>query len=110
MGRHRNAPAVAALRGCSYVPPGGLWPEITPPAAGELCEEQRLDHHRHHARRGDQGADIDIIELLQLHAVDGDDFPWPVELAVHDPAKSLADVAVDHQEEELDLVLERLEG
>src|SRR6202035_5460055 len=76
---------------------------------GELCEEQRLDHHRHDAWRGDQRADIDIIELLQLHAVDGDDFPWPVELAVHEPAKSLADVAVDHQQQELDLVPERRE-
>src|ERR1700730_11102882 len=82
-----------------------------PACAGHdsLCEEQRLDDHRHDARRGNQRTDIDIIELLQLHAVDGEDFPWPVELAVHEPAKSLADVAVYHQEQERDLVLERLE-
>ncbi len=36
-------------------------------------EQQRLDDQWHDIRRPDHGADIDIIEILQLQAVDGDD-------------------------------------
>ena len=39
---------------------------------GALLEQQRLDDDRHHIGDLDHAADVDIVELLELHAVDGD--------------------------------------
>src|SRR6516225_4855846 len=40
---------------------------------GARRKDQRFYHHRHRARIGQHGADVDVIELLELEAVHGDD-------------------------------------
>jgi hypothetical protein len=35
-------------------------------------EQQRFDDHRHHVGDVDDPPDVDIVELPELHAVDGD--------------------------------------
>src|SRR6202034_4290929 len=79
--------------------------EITPASVGELCKQQRLDYHRHHAGWRDQFADVDEIELLQFHAVDGNELAGPIQFAMQQAAESLADIAVDHQEQQLDALM-----
>src|SRR5438067_1286394 len=43
-------------------------------AARVLAEHERLDGHRHRVGRQPDFAEIDIVEIPQHHAVDGQDF------------------------------------
>src|SRR5439155_23535141 len=47
-------------------------PAYVPGPCASLFEEQRLDDDRHHIGGLDHAADVDIVELLELHAVDRD--------------------------------------
>jgi hypothetical protein len=42
------------------------------PVSSMRRKEQRLDHHRHHPGGLERRADVDVIELAQLDAVDRD--------------------------------------
>ncbi len=71
------------------------------PRRAKACgsgKQQRLDHDGHHAGRRDRFADIDVIEVLELHAVDRRrDRPSSPSSSARIRPSVLADIAVDHQ-------------
>src|SRR5262249_9741953 len=70
----------------SFAPSLGLW------RAG-LLEQQRLDDDRYHVGELDDAPDVDVIEFLELHAVNRDHVGHGRDLVADDAAEALADVA-----------------
>src|SRR3954454_18293673 len=67
--------------------------------AGARGEDQRLYHHRHRTRSGQHGADVDVIEILQLKAIDGNDRIIDLHLLRKVNAHEAADVSVAGEHE-----------
>ena len=76
---------------------------VVEPLAGAriVGEHQRLDGHRHSARRQADLAEIDIVEIPQHHAVYHQHTDWYFQLVLKDMAKRLRDIAVEHDEQRL---------
>ena len=68
---------------------------------GARRKDQRLDHHRHRAGRRQHGADVDVVELLELEAVDRDDRVVDLHLLAQVNAHQAADVAVAGQHQRM---------
>src|SRR3981081_245424 len=64
-----------------------------------LFEQQRLDDDRHHVGELDHVADVDIVEFLELHAVDCDHVSRGRDLVPDDAAEAFSHVAVDQEAE-----------
>src|SRR5262249_27684280 len=62
-----------------------------------LFEQQRLDDDRYHVGELDDAPDVDVIEFLELHAVDRDHVGGGRDLVQDDAAEALAHIAVDQQ-------------
>src|SRR2546429_4400653 len=71
-----------------------------------LLEQQRLDDDRYHVGEFDDAPDVDVIEFLELHAVNRNDVGRGRDLVADDAAEALADVAVD-QEHQRHVLLQR---
>src|SRR5262245_14799197 len=94
-------PARAAPARSTSIATAGFPDGVPATAPALLRKQQRLDHHRHDTGRIEQFADIDIVELAQLHAVDRNELAVQVQLLLDDAAKPAPDVAVDHQYKQL---------
>src|SRR3954466_16033262 len=66
-------------------------------AARVFAEQQRLDRDRHGERRHADAAEIDVVEVAQHHAVDGQDLALDQQLLAQDRPERLGDVAVEHE-------------
>src|SRR5579859_7207828 len=64
-------------------------------------KQQRLDNNRNNAGRVDELADVDEVELLQANAVDRHKLAFVAKLLVNDAAEATADIAVDHEDEQI---------
>src|SRR5215471_1433817 len=71
-----------------------------------LLEQQRLDDDRYHVGEFDDAPDVDVIEFLELHAVNRDHVSRGGDLVADDAAEALADIAVD-QEHQRHVLLQR---
>src|SRR6478672_8778742 len=66
-------------------------------AARVFAEQQRLDRDRHGERRHPDAAEIDVVEIAQHHAVDGQDLALDQQFLAQNRPKRLGDVAVEHE-------------
>src|SRR3954469_14789540 len=66
-------------------------------AARVFAEQQRLDRNRHGERRHADTAKIDVVEVAQHHAVDGQDLALDQQFLAQDRPERLGDVAVEHE-------------
>src|SRR5262245_5312619 len=62
-----------------------------------LFEQQRFDEDWYHVGELDDAPDVDVIEFLELHAVNRDHVGGGRDLVQDDAAEALAHVAVDEQ-------------
>src|SRR5262249_17744394 len=69
--------------------------------AGILAEQQRLERHRHGVGRHADAAEVDVVEVAQDNAVDGEHLALDVELLAQYGAERLRDVAVEHDVDRL---------
>src|SRR5580700_2961750 len=70
---------------------------LRPPILAETGagrKNQRLNDDRHRARSVEDGADVDVVELLEFEAVDRDDRIFDLQLLAVMDADQSADVAV----------------
>lgn len=74
---------------------------VRPARARVLAEYQRLDGHRHRVGRQPDLAEVDVVEIAQDHAVDGEDFALDQQFLAQDGAQGLRHVAVEHEVERL---------
>ncbi len=63
---------------------------MRPAAARVLAEHQRLDGHRHGVGRHPDLAEIDVVEVAQHDAVDGENFALDQQLLAQDRAQVCA--------------------
>src|SRR5205814_1540070 len=63
-------------------------------AVGLTGKGQRLDHDGHDIGRHDDFADVDVVELHQLQAIDRNHRAFDLELFVQNPAARPADIAI----------------
>src|SRR5215831_15471719 len=66
-----------------------------------LAEHQRLDGDRYGVGRHADAPEVDIVEVAQHHAVDGEDLALDQEFLAQDRAQRLGDVAVEHDVDRL---------
>src|SRR6476660_9253162 len=66
-------------------------------AARVFAEQQRLDRDRHGERRHADAAEIDVVEIAQHHAVDGQDLALDQQLLAQNRPERLGDIAVEHE-------------
>src|SRR3954466_3641431 len=66
-------------------------------AARVFAEQQRLDRDRHGERRHADATEIDIVEIAQHHAIDGQDLALDQQLLTQDRPQRLGDIAVEHE-------------
>src|SRR5713226_7892599 len=90
---------VDVLKALSPSPPAGRLPLHAERGAGG--EDQRLDHDRNGARVRQHGADVDIVELLELEPVDRDDRILDLHLLAQMDPDQPAQVAVAGQNQRM---------
>src|SRR6185295_8123786 len=63
-------------------------------------EQQRFDDDRNHIGHVDDAPDVDIVELLEVYAVDRNDMRARRGLVPDDATETHADVTIDQQDEQ----------